>query len=120
MDAFISHWDNSRFHKASTYTRPDNRPALVLLKRYGYSQVAHLEDHIFGEDYFVMERKFTKAVDGYDNGISLPLATRLKLKARGSSTARRPPRETGRRSKHRSWPDRAPSPTARPTKAKSR
>lgn len=82
MEAFISHWDNSRFHKASTYTRPDNRPALVLLKRYGYAQVAHLEDHIFGEDYFVMERKFTKVTEGYDDGISLPLATRLKLKAR--------------------------------------
>jgi RimJ/RimL family protein N-acetyltransferase len=82
MDTFIAHWDNSRFHKASTYTRPDNRPALVLLKRYGYREVAHLEDHIFGEDYLVMERKFTKAVEVYDNGISLPLRTRLKLKAR--------------------------------------
>lgn len=82
MDAFISHWDNSRFHKASTYTRPDNRPALVLLRRYGYKEVAHLEDHIFGEDYLVMERKFTKAVEGYDSGVSLPLGTRLKLKAR--------------------------------------
>lgn len=82
MDAFISHWDNSRFHKASTYTRPDNRPALALLKRYGYKEVAHLENHIFGEDYLVMERKFTKADEDYDNGISLPFATRLKLRAR--------------------------------------
>ena len=30
----------------------------------------------------IMERKFTKATEGYDDGISLPLATRLKLKAR--------------------------------------
>ena len=81
MEAFIAHWDNSRFHKASTYTRPDNRPALVLLKRYGYQQVAHLENHIFGEDYFVMERPFTKMTEGYDDGITLPLPTRLKLKA---------------------------------------
>ena len=29
-----------------------------------------------------MERKFTKVTEGYDDGISLPLATRLKLKAR--------------------------------------
>ncbi|SDG46378.1 GNAT family N-acetyltransferase [Pelagibacterium luteolum] len=85
MEAFISHWDNNRFHKASTYTRPDNRPALVLLKRFGYQQVAHLEDHIFGEDYFVMERKFTKSIDGYDDGIRLPLATRLKLKLKALS-----------------------------------
>lgn len=83
MESFISHWDNGRFHKASTYTRPENRPALVLLKRFGYSQVAHLEDHIFGEDYFVMERKFTKLSDGYDDGIKLPLARRLTLKLRG-------------------------------------
>lgn len=83
MEAFIEHWDNSRFHKASTYTRTDNRPALVLLKRYGYEQVALLENHIFGEDYFVLERKFTKAVEGYDDGMDLPLATRLRLRLRG-------------------------------------
>jgi hypothetical protein len=32
MDAFIDHWDNGRFHKASTWVRPDNRPALALLR----------------------------------------------------------------------------------------
>lgn len=83
MQAFIEHWDNSRFHKASTWVRPDNRPALALLKRSGYEQVALLEKHIFGEDYCVMERKFTKATQGYDRGMALPLATRLRLRARG-------------------------------------
>lgn len=82
MQAFISHWDNSRFHKASTYTRPENRPALALLKRYGYTQVAHLQEHIFGEDYLVMERPFTKAIEGYDDGITLPFGKRLALRAR--------------------------------------
>lgn len=80
MEAFIEHWDNSRFHKASTYCRPDNRPALVLLKRFGYEQVALLENHIFGEDYCVMERKFTKTTDTYDNGIQIPFAARLRLR----------------------------------------
>ncbi|GGA47382.1 GNAT family N-acetyltransferase [Pelagibacterium lentulum] len=83
MEAFISHWDNSRFHKASTYTRPDNRPALALLKRYGYKQVAHLEQHIFGEDYLVMERKLNKSDPEYDNGMSLSFAARMKLRLRG-------------------------------------
>ncbi|WP_127143305.1 hypothetical protein [Pelagibacterium montanilacus] len=81
MRAFIEHWDNSRFHKASTYVRPDNRIALALLRRYGYEQVALLEQHIFGEDYCVMERKFTKATEGYDSGMQLPLASRLRLRA---------------------------------------
>lgn len=83
MEAFIEHWDNSRFHKASTWVRPENRPALVLLKRYGYEQVALLEQHIFGEDYLIMERKFTKATEGYDNGLTLPLAQKLAIKAKG-------------------------------------
>ncbi len=83
MEAFISHWDNSRFHKASTWVRPDNRPALVLLRRFGYEQVAHLEQHIFGEDYLIMERKFTKATEGYDSGMAIPFGRRLALRLRG-------------------------------------
>lgn len=82
MESFLSHFDNHRFHKVSTYTRPDNRPALVLLRRFGYEEVARLEQHIFGEDYLIMERKLTKAIEGYDTGISLPAATRIKLRAR--------------------------------------
>ncbi|RDE08454.1 GNAT family N-acetyltransferase [Pelagibacterium lacus] len=82
MEAFIAHFDNNRFHKVSTFTRPENRPALALLKRFGYRETALLEDHIFGEDYLIMERKFTKAIEGYDNGVALPFAKRLKLKLR--------------------------------------
>lgn len=83
MRAFVEHWDNSRFHKASTYVRPENKVALLLLKRYGYEQVALLENHIFGEDYCVMERKLTKMTEDYDNGLYLPMSTRIKLRLRG-------------------------------------
>lgn len=83
MESFISHWDNSRFHKASTWVRPDNRPALVLLRRYGYEEVAHLQQHIFGEDYLIMERQFTKATEGYDSGMQLPLGKKLMIRAQG-------------------------------------
>lgn len=83
MEAFIEHWDNSRFHKASTYVRPDNRPALALLRRYKYEQVALLEQHIFGEDYLIMERKFTKTTEGYDRGMTLPMGKRIGLRLRG-------------------------------------
>lgn len=80
MRAFVEHFDNHRFHKASTFVRPDNKVALLLLKRYGYEQVALLENHIFGEDYCVMERKFTKAIEGYDDAMALTRAQRWKLR----------------------------------------
>jgi len=83
MRAFVEHFDNHRFHKASTFVRPENKVALALLKRYGYEQVALLENHIFGEDYCVMERKFTKAVEGYDRGLAVPFAARMKLRLMG-------------------------------------
>ncbi|WP_116653899.1 GNAT family N-acetyltransferase [Pelagibacterium sediminicola] len=82
MEAFIEHWDNSRFHKASTYVRPDNRPALALLRRYKYEQVALLEQHIFGEDYLIMERKLNKTTQGYDRGLTLSASKRMELKLR--------------------------------------
>ncbi|WP_404403173.1 hypothetical protein [Pelagibacterium halotolerans] len=83
MRAFVEHWDNSRFHKASTYVRTDNKIALRLLERYDYKRVAVLEEHIFGQDYCVMERKFTKATESYDRGLKLPFATRMKIRLQG-------------------------------------
>ncbi|MCD7060061.1 hypothetical protein [Pelagibacterium xiamenense] len=80
MRAFIEHWDNSRFHKASTYVRTDNKIALRLLERYDYECVAVLEQHIFGQDYCVMERKFTKATGDYDRGVWLPFGERIKIR----------------------------------------
>jgi RimJ/RimL family protein N-acetyltransferase len=69
MRVFDEHFDNGRFHKAYTFVRPENEVALALLRRYGYTQTCILENHLFGQDYAVMERHYTKTVAGYDHGI---------------------------------------------------
>lgn len=69
MRAFDEHFDNGRFHKAYTFVRPENEVALALLRRYGYAETCVLKNHIFGQDYAVMEKPYTKVTDGYDHGI---------------------------------------------------
>lgn len=77
MRAFDEHFDNGRFHKAYTYVRPDNEVALALLRRYGYVETAVLKQHIFGQDYCVMEKPYTKLTEGYDHGIGAGRLGRL-------------------------------------------
>jgi len=69
MRAFDEHFDNGRFHKAYTFVRPENEVALALLRRYGYAETCVLKNHIFGQDYAVMEKPYTKVTEGYDHGI---------------------------------------------------
>ncbi len=69
MRAFDEHFDNGKFHKAYTFVRPDNEVALALLRRYGYAETAVLKNHIFGQDYCVMEKPYTKVTEGYDLGV---------------------------------------------------
>jgi RimJ/RimL family protein N-acetyltransferase len=69
MRAFDEHFDNGKFHKAFTWVRPENEVALALLRRYGYEQTAFLKNQLFGQDYFVMERQYTKVTEGYDTGM---------------------------------------------------
>jgi RimJ/RimL family protein N-acetyltransferase len=69
MRAFDEHFDNGRFHKAYTFVRPENEVALALLRRYGYAQTCVLKTHIFGQDYCVMEKPYTKVTDTYDHGV---------------------------------------------------
>ena len=69
MRAFDEHFDNGRFHKAYTFVRPENEVALALLRRYGYEQTCVLKNHIFGQDYCVMEKPYTKVTEGYDHGV---------------------------------------------------
>jgi RimJ/RimL family protein N-acetyltransferase len=69
MRAFDEHFDNGRFHKAYTFVRPENEVALALLRRYGYEQTCVLKNHIFGQDYCVMEKPYTKVTKGYDHGV---------------------------------------------------
>ena len=61
MRTFLEHWDNGRFHKVATYTKPGNDVAAAIMKRFGWSHTATLEQHIFGEDYLLYEHKFQKA-----------------------------------------------------------
>jgi RimJ/RimL family protein N-acetyltransferase len=77
MRAFDEHFDNNRFHKAYTFVRPENEVALALLRRYGYEQTCVLRNHIFGQDYCVMEKAYSKRVEGYDHGIGTGRLGRL-------------------------------------------
>jgi RimJ/RimL family protein N-acetyltransferase len=69
MRAFDEYFDNGRFHKAYTFVRPENEVALALLRRYGYVQTVVLKQHIFGQDYAIMEKPYTKVAEGYDHGV---------------------------------------------------
>lgn len=77
MRAFDEHFDNGKFHKAYTFVRPENEVALALLRRYGYAQTCILKSHIFGQDYCVMEKPYTKLTDGYDHGVGVGRLGRL-------------------------------------------
>lgn len=82
MRAFIEHWDNNRFHKIATFTKPGNDVAEVIMKRYGFAHVHTFEKHIFGEDYLLYERPLTKTIEGYDHGVShVGMLGRLKRRA---------------------------------------
>ena len=74
----VEHWDNGRFHKISTYTRPGNGVSAIL-KRYKFELTCTLENHMFGEDYLLYERKLNKAIPGYDTGVgSMGLRGRIR------------------------------------------
>ena len=77
MHAFDEHFDNGKFHKAYTLVRPENEVALALLRRYGYTETCVLKAHIFGQDYCVMEKPYTKVTVGYDHGVGTGRLGRL-------------------------------------------
>jgi len=83
MRAFDEHWNENRFHKAYTFVRPENEVARMLLKRYGYRETALLEQHIFGQDYLLIEKFYTKVGDDYDNGVNIGRLGRLKNSIKG-------------------------------------
>ncbi|MCW5721974.1 MAG: hypothetical protein KIS86_12615 [Devosia sp.] len=83
MRAFDAHWDNKRFHKAFTFVRPENEVARMLLKRYGYKETALLEQHIFGQDYLLIEKFYTRADEPYDQGVNIGRLGRLRLRLKG-------------------------------------
>lgn len=82
MRQFFKHWDNDRFDKVATYTKPDNRVARVLMERFGYKHIATLEKQVFGEDYMLFEHELTKAVPGYDRGLGVGMKARIRYALR--------------------------------------
>ena len=80
MQIFDEHWDNGKFHKAYTFVRPENEVALALLNRYGYAQTCVLKQHIFGQDYAVVEKSYTKVTDDYDTGMSMGRLARWRAR----------------------------------------
>lgn len=61
----IRHWDNGRFHKVSCLVSPENERSRAVMTHFGFTQTALLRNHIFGQDYLLLERPFTKTQDGY-------------------------------------------------------
>jgi len=63
--AFLQMFDNGHWHKLVTFTRTTNEKANLILARYGWTEVAQLNKHIFGEDYKIFEILMEKTVPGY-------------------------------------------------------
>lgn len=76
----IRHWDNGRFHKISCYVRPDNHAARAVFSRFDFVEIALLKNHVFGEDYYLLERPLNKIADGYDSGLQLNRPQRLRVR----------------------------------------
>lgn len=76
----VRHWDHGRFHKISCYVRPENTTARTVFSRFGFAETACLKNHIFGADYLLLERPLTKVTDGYDDGVRIGRAERLRIR----------------------------------------
>ena len=70
-------WYASLPEDAVAHVRPENEVALALLRRYGYAETCVLKNHIFGQDYCVMEKPYTKVIEGYDHGVGVGRLGRL-------------------------------------------
>ncbi len=80
MRAFVAHWSrNARFHKVSTFIKPSNRVAELLVERYGFERTCVLKQHILGEDFSLFELPLDKVTEGYDGGVGIGLLGRLRF-----------------------------------------
>jgi RimJ/RimL family protein N-acetyltransferase len=82
MRNYQSVWQNDRFHKILTYSRPENKVSIALMERYGYKRVAELKQHLFGQDYLLYEYPLTKTRPGYDHGIGAGIRASLHYRIR--------------------------------------
>lgn len=82
MRTALQLWDNGRFHKIMTYSRPENKVSIALMERYRYQLVANIKQRMFGEDYLLYEYPLTKALPGYDHGIGVGKLDALRYQLR--------------------------------------
>lgn len=78
----VRRWDNNRFHKTIALVRPENTAAEAVNAHFGFKRVAVLPNHMFGQDYVLMERPFNRTVDVYDPPLDVGRLTMLRLKLR--------------------------------------
>ncbi|MEX0627540.1 MAG: GNAT family N-acetyltransferase, partial [Cucumibacter sp.] len=65
MRHYIEHFDDGNWHKLTTLTRTNNRAAIVIMQRFGWVEIARLDNHIFGEDFLQFEFPLQKTRPGY-------------------------------------------------------
>jgi RimJ/RimL family protein N-acetyltransferase len=78
----VRRWDNGRFHKISCYVRSDNTRSEAVMAHFGFVRTALLRAHLFGQDYWLMERPLNKTVAGYADDIRLGRLRLMKLRLR--------------------------------------
>lgn len=82
IKSLIRHFDNGCFHKVLSLVAPANERYVAVLKRLGYIEIALLREHMFGEDYLLLEVPFNKTAPDYappvNFGRTNPLKFRLK------------------------------------------
>ncbi len=78
----VRHWDNGRFHKISCFVRPENTRSEAVMTHFGFERTALLRNHIFGQDYLLLERPLNKTRDGYDPPLAFGRINALRRKLR--------------------------------------
>lgn len=82
IKTMVRHWDNGSFHKISSLVSPANERYVAVLKRLGFAETALLREHLFGEDYLLLETSLTKSHGGYAAPISFGRLASLKARLR--------------------------------------
>ncbi|MDQ8730701.1 GNAT family protein [Bradyrhizobium sp. LHD-71] len=74
----IRHWDQGRFHKVSCLVSPANERSRAVMMHFGFTQTALLKNHLFGQDYLLLERPFNKTEEGYAPPLQFGRITALR------------------------------------------
>lgn len=88
LKAYAALWNYGRFHKIVAYTKSDNTVTHLIMKRLGWREVCRLEKHFFGLDFIMQEHPLTKALPGYETGISANFRQRTALRLRAAFARR--------------------------------